>query len=104
MRATFFIFMLIHVLIQAFGFLKAFGFMDAGQLTPVISRPFGIFWLMASGLFLIAALLGAFSNYNWSWIAVIGIIVSQVLVVCLWQDTKFGTVANVIILIGVIFQ
>jgi hypothetical protein len=104
MRATFFIFMLIHGVIHAFGFLKVFSFVDANQLAHAILRPVGMFWLMGSGLFLAASLLGAFSNYNWSWIAIIGIIVSQILMVYFWQDTKFGTVANVIILIGVIIQ
>ncbi|NIJ52587.1 DUF6544 family protein [Dyadobacter arcticus] len=104
MRITFFIVVILHGLIHSFGFIKAFGISDLKQLTQNISRPFGILWLFACILLVTAATMFAFRNTNWSWLGLIGIIISQTLIIYFWQDAKFGTIANMIILIGVIIE
>jgi hypothetical protein len=89
---------MIHIL----GFLKAFQLAEINQLTLNISKPIGILWLIALILFLIAA-IQFISNHDLWWItALAAVILSQVLIILFWQDAKFGTIANIIILISVI--
>ncbi len=62
----------------------------------------GMLWLIALLLFL-AAGIQLISNHNLWWItALIGIILSQALIILVWQDAKFGTIANIIILLAVV--
>jgi hypothetical protein len=92
----------IHGLIHILGFLKAFQFAEINQLTQNISKPMGILWLITLLLFLAAA-IELISNHNLWWItALIALILSQVLIILVWQDAKFGTIANIIILLAVI--
>jgi len=83
------------------GFTKAFQLAEIDQLTLPISKSAGLFWLFGCLLMLVsgAALL---LKLNWWWaVALLGVIISQVLIIMSWQDAKFGTVANAIILIGI---
>lgn len=94
--------LLIHGLIHILGFLKAFQLAEINQLTQNISKPIGILWLVALILFLAAA-IQLISNHNLWWItALAAVILSQVLIILFWQDAKFGTIANIIILFSVI--
>jgi hypothetical protein len=93
---------ILHGLIHALGFLKAFQLAEINQLTQHISKPIGVLWLLALILFLASA-IQLISNHNLWWItALVGIIISQVLIILFWQDAKFGTIANIIILLGAI--
>lgn len=92
----------IHGLIHILGFLKAFQFAEINQLTQNISKPMGIFWLAAVILFLAAA-IQIISNQDLWWItALAAVILSQILIILFWQDAKFGTIANFIVLLSVI--
>lgn len=92
----------IHGLIHILGFLKAFQFVEINQLTQNISKPMGIFWLAAVILFLAAA-IQIISNQDLWWItALAAVILSQILLILFWQDAKFGTIANIIVLLSVI--
>ncbi|KUO63568.1 hypothetical protein APF79_11655 [bacterium BRH_c32] len=94
--------MVIHGMIHFLGFLKAFKIAEISQLTQNISKPIGILWLSALILF-IAAAIQLISNQDLWWItALAAAIVSQVLIFLFWQDAKFGSIANIIILIPVI--
>jgi hypothetical protein len=102
MKWLFFIIVIIHSLIHLLGLLKAFRLAEVNQLTQHISKPTGVFWLIALLLLFVSALLFISNNNLW-WIpALIGAILSQVLIILFWQDAKFGTIPNVIILIAVI--
>jgi hypothetical protein len=91
--------MLLHGLIHLMGFAKAFQLAEIEQLTLSISKPAGMFWLVACIIFVIAGAV-YFSNKNWWWmVAGLGIVLSQVLIIVYWQDAKFGTIANIIILL-----
>ena len=99
-RAIFALLLLLHGLIHLMGFVKAFQLADIEQLTLSISKPAGIFWLIASILFVIAGVVH-FYDKNWWWmVAALGIIISQLLIFMYWQDAKFGTIANIIILLA----
>lgn len=92
----------IHGIIHLFGVFKAFGISGFNGVSQAISKTYGIFWLLAFLLFAITIIfILVHSNYWWvsSFLAVI---ISQVLICNNWTDAKFGTIANVIILLATI--
>jgi hypothetical protein len=102
MRIAFFILVVGHGLLHVLGFAKAFDLFDGTPLTQTISKPFGLVWLLAGILFGVVALLFAFKNSAWWWVGFLAVGISQVLILCFWNDTKFGTIANTIILVALI--
>ena len=93
---------LLHGLIHFMGFAKAYNYGNITQLTKEISKPIGIVWLTTGFLFLICLSLYLFKNQNWAYLGLIAVVVSQILILSNWQDAKFGTIANVIILLFII--
>lgn len=90
---------LIHGLIHFMGFAKAFGYGNITQLTKEISKPAGVFWMLTAWLFIAVVALFLFKIENWWALGIIAAVVSQVLIFSVWQDAKFGTIANVLVLI-----
>ncbi|ALJ06062.1 hypothetical protein APS56_13385 [Pseudalgibacter alginicilyticus] len=102
MRIVFTILIAIHGIIHLFGFLKAFGISEFKAISHPISKSFGIVWLLTFVLYAITTvLLIAQSNYWWM-IGIIGVVLSQLLIINYWTDAKFGTLANLIILTAII--
>jgi hypothetical protein len=99
MKYLFAFLLLAHGLIHLLGFVKAFGFADVNQLTRQISKPMGILWLFVTILLIATALFYFLQNEYWWLIALVGIFLSQLLIIFYWQDAKFGTLANIIILL-----
>lgn len=99
MRILLIIVIFIHGLLHMPGFIKAFGMAALPQLPHPISRVHGIFWAVASILFIAAAVL--FLNYNkWWWlVSVTALIISQYLIISDWEDAGLGTALNIIILV-----
>ena len=92
----------IHGLIHLMGFAKAFGFAEMSQLTQPISKLQGMAWLVAALLFS-ASIPAYLLRKDWWWmIAFVAIVISQLVIFLSWKDAKFGTLANVIILIVII--
>lgn len=91
--------LLLHGLIHLLGFVKAFNLGEVSQLTQAIPRPTGALWLAVTLLFLISA--GAYLTVQAGWPVIVlpAVILSQILIFSAWQDARFGTLANVIILI-----
>ncbi len=94
--------LLIHALIHLMGFVKAFGLANIKELTVPISKPSGIIWLATAILFLISLLFFLLRKDSWWIIGAIAFILSQVLIIMTWHDARFGTLANVIVLIAVL--
>ncbi|MDZ4680855.1 MAG: DUF6544 family protein [Saprospiraceae bacterium] len=90
---------LIHGLIHFMGFAKAFGYGNTTQLTKEISKPAGVFWMLTAWLFIAVVALFLFKIENWWALGIIAAVVSQVLIFSIWQDAKFGTIANVLVLV-----
>lgn len=89
----------VHAAIHLLGFVKAFGIAEVEQLSAPISKQSGVFWLTAFLLFGIALLLYILEKGEW-WIpGILAIILSQILIVIFWEDAKYGTIANGIILL-----
>lgn len=98
MRFLFAGFVFIHGLIHILGCLKAFGIGNNIPLSKAVSKPAGLLWLLAVLLFSIAAICVVLKK-DWWHIGIAAVLLSQVLVVGAWSDAKFGTLANVLILL-----
>ncbi len=99
MKIAFFIFLSIHGLIHLMGFLKAFGFAEIPQLSQNFSKLEGILWLIIVLAFVFVGVLFLMKNNLWFWIAIGAVLISQILIIINWLDAKFGTIANLIVLI-----
>lgn len=107
MRLFFALIIFLHGLIHFLGFMNQWKIRKIKELSGKniillsenMNKTVGIFWLLA-GLFLIASGLLYLIKKEWWWvIALIAVIPSQALIVLYWHAAKWGTIANVIILI-----
>lgn len=99
MKIVFGIILLFHSLIHLLGFLKAFGIVEIRQLQLGISRPLGFLWLLCVFLFLYVLFLFLLNRPWWPFFALAAVIISQSLIILAWQDAKFGSIINLIILL-----
>jgi hypothetical protein len=89
----------IHGVIHLLGFVKAFDLAAVNQLALPISRTAGIFWLLTCILLAVSAVLLLIGS-PWWWIpACAGVIISQALILGSWSDAKFGTIANLLLVL-----
>jgi hypothetical protein len=92
-----------HALIHLLCFAKAFGYAALPQLVIPISRSMGLLWLLAT-LLLLAAMLALWAAPRAFWIVgAAGLVVSQGVVVASWGDARFGTLANVVLIVAVAY-
>lgn len=103
MRWVFIALIVVHGLIHFLGFAKAFGFYDPPQLTEGISKRWGVAWLVAGAVMLVTAVLVADSWRAWWAVGLGAVVLSQIVIFSSWADAKFGTVANVLILAGILY-
>ena len=105
MRWLLILLLTIHGLIHLLGFPVAWGGQIEGltgdMVIPLAGgalRALGLAWLLAC-LALLAAGLGLAQRREW-WrpVALLGAVMSQLLVVLWWRDARAGTLANLIIL------
>lgn len=101
MRTLFLLLVAGHGLIHLMGFAKAFGLAELPQLTQPVSRGAGVAWLAAASLILGAVAMAWSGSRHWWVPGLLGAAVSQAVIATAWGDAKFGTVGNVILLIGV---
>lgn len=101
MQTFFIILILLHGLIHLMGFVKAFGLAEISELTLPVSSKWGALWLAACLIFITSGIQYFCSSDLWWITGIIGVILSQVLIIAFWQDARFGTIPNLIIL-GVI--
>ena len=102
MKYIFAILLLIHGLIHLLGYVKAFSLAEISQLSESISKNLGMLFLVTGVAFILAVVLYFFKSNLWFILAIVAIILSQYLIITYWQDAKFGTIANGIIVVGVI--
>lgn len=100
MKIAFTILLLLHGLIHLMGVAKAYNLASIEALKLPIGKTAGAFWLLAAVLFLVTIVLLWTGNRWWWLVAVVGVVVSQVLIFTVWSDARFGTIANIIILIA----
>lgn len=98
MKTVLMIILFVHAIIHFIGFIKAFELAEVSQLSLEIPKSLGILWLMAGILFLQVIILFNLGKIWWPFFGIAAVIISQVLIILSWQDAKFGTVANILIL------
>jgi prepilin signal peptidase PulO-like enzyme (type II secretory pathway) len=76
---------------------------DLPELTQAISPRLGAVWLLAALLFLTTAAALFVWPRGWWAIGACAIVVSMFVSVPSWADAKFGALANLVALIGVVF-
>lgn len=91
--------MAVHGLIHLMGFAKAFGYAEMSQLKQPVSAVAGIAWLAGCVAFLAAGILYFTGAGTWHIAAWVAIVLSQLLIFSAWEDAKFGTIANLLILL-----
>jgi hypothetical protein len=92
----------VHGLIHIMGFAKAYNYGNITQLTKDISKTSGTIWLVTAILFIAVTVMLFLKKDSWWILGLIAVILSQFLIFNNWQDAKFGTIANVIILIAIV--
>jgi hypothetical protein len=81
------------------GFAKAFHLTSIDGINSTIPKSVGVFWLLVALLFLISA-IGFFTEKSfWPIVAIVALILSQVLIIFVWQDVRWGTISNILILV-----
>jgi hypothetical protein len=96
--------MLMHGFIHFMGFAKAFNYGNITQLTKEISKHAGFMWLVTALLFIAVTTMYLLKKDAWPILAIIAALISQVLIIAVWKDAKFGTIANLIVLLVAIFS
>ena len=94
--------LLFHGLIHLMGFTKAFNFAAVSQLTQPISKPAGALWGLSALLFTIATVLFFMKKDGWWMGAIAAAVLSQILIFSSWQDAKFGTIVNLMVLVAAV--
>ncbi len=99
MKIAYILIVVAHGLIHLIGFLKSQGMMDPKELSMSISRGWGFLWL-AAFLSIILYAGSCVVQPKWSWaFGFIGLVISQYLIFHYWQDAKFGSLPNLLILL-----
>jgi len=98
MKLTFGVLLIIHGIIHLIGFAKTFYFTEVNKQVLGIPKPIGALWLVVFILFIVSASL-FFNKKKWFYLAFIAVFCSQILIIMVWKGAKFGTIANVIILL-----
>lgn len=98
MKPLFLLILCVHGLIHLMGFAKAFDLASIDGINSSISKPVGLIWLLVALLFLSAA-IGFFAEKSfWPIAALVALVLSQVLIILVWKDARWGTLANAAIL------
>lgn len=104
MRIALLILIGIHGIIHLFGFLKAFGISEFNAISQPISKTYGTLWLLTFIFFIITVFFNLIHSDYWWLSGFLAVIASQVLIFNYWSDAKFGTIANLIILLALILS
>lgn len=101
-RILFVLVLLIHGLIHFMGYVKSVKPGSLSELTLSVNKPVGLLWLLAGLMFTAAVALFLLRKDAWWMPAAAALVLSQVLIFMAWRDAKFGSIANVIVLLGIV--
>jgi hypothetical protein len=91
--------LVLHGLIHALGFAQAFHLAELPGFHHPIAGRAGLLWLATALLLVGSGGLLLSSVRGWWRLALPGVALSQVLIVSAWNDAKYGTLANVLVLV-----
>lgn len=94
----------LHGLIHLMGVAKGFRLAELAELAMPISRPWAWVWLAAALLLLGAAAALLWWPGVWWLVGAVALGVSQLAIVHSWADAKFGTLPNLILLAGLVYD
>ncbi len=100
MRTLLTILLLVHGFIHFMGFAKAFQIVEIREISQPVSKTTGLLWLLCGCLFVLTIVLLLLKSSWWSITVLAAILISQVLIILHWQEAKFGTFINAIILVA----
>ena len=98
---AFMILLFLHGLIHVMGFVKWFKPEAISQL-PQVTKPVAFLWLMAALLFGLTLLSFILKKESWWMPGIPALLVSQGLIIQYWGAAKYGTVANLLIMVAII--
>lgn len=98
MRLLFGALVALHGTIHLLGVAKAFGARSL-PLQHAISRPLGLLWLLGALLFLTAAIAIVIGWGSWWWLLLPALLLSQGLILSVFSDAKYGSLANAVIVL-----
>lgn len=101
-RYVFLIILFLHALVHLAGFAKAFRPGSLQAISAGISKPMGILWLVAALLLMATGIFLSMKQSAWWMAGLLAITLSQILLLTVWQDGKYGTVANLLLLLGIV--
>ena len=94
--------MFLHGLVHLMGFVKAFNLTELKEIKQEISRPMGLLWLAVMLLFTVSGTALLLAQTWWWPVTIASILLSQIVVALHWKEAKWGTIANALILAGLI--
>lgn len=98
MRILISLLFLLHAILHLMGLVKSFYDDFLPALSRKISRSEGILWLVCAVLLFIADLYFLMDYDYWPVLSILGALLSQFLITLNWEDAKYGTVLNILIL------
>lgn len=99
MKLALVLLLLLHGVLHLLGFAKGFHLAALPQLQLPISRLGATAWLIAGALLIGAAGSLSFGATFWGMVALFGVAISQMLILGQFAAAKWGTLANVLILV-----
>ncbi len=99
MRIVLILLFILHGLIHFMGFVKAFTVGNTAESANVLLKIVGLIWLLTGLLFMVSASIILLKREGWPIIAILAVIASQILILTVWSDAKYGTLVNLIILL-----
>ncbi len=98
MRISIAILLLFHAILHLMGLVKAFYSDFLPTLSRNISKGEGVLWFTSFAILVLANILFLTGNSFWPFLGVIGALLSQFLISLNWEDAKYGTILNLLIL------
>lgn len=102
MRIILSLLLALHGATHLLGALKGLGLAEVPQLQPDISTGAGLAWLAAALLLMGSSVLALVGPRVWWMMALPGVLLSQRMIVGAWQDAKFGTLVNAVLLVPLV--
>jgi hypothetical protein len=81
------------------GFVKAFQLAKIDSLKGEISRGHGMVWFISAAFFCVFSILFLMEHPVWPFFAIVAAMLSQVIILTDWEDAKFGTIVNVLVIL-----
>ena len=100
MRIGFLLLLVLHAIIHLLWFAHAYGWLELEYFRKEIPGMVGFSWLLAAFFFIRAAIMLGKRRPTWFHSALIGVLISQMWIFSNWEDTKFGSLVNLLVLAG----